>query len=296
LQLDEYRSTDLIEKVILFGVFVVVPLGLSITNLPDNSSRFYQWSILLQPFSAAAAALSLILETGLTAALLAVLTLALHLLVALFGLSRLLPRGLLPIEELSIDAGLLYLPVAGFWFVVYRLGIQPFGFGETIILLTVVHFHFAGFATPIIAGMTGRLLSPYPRFRMPLRLVIVAIISSMPLVALGITFIPIVAIVGALILTVGTTVLAVITLGWVQQLMPTVVMRIALIVSSLANCAAMVMACLYAYSIVSKTLIFDIPTMARLHGLLNAFGFVGCSLLVWSLVRPSIRPTSSSPW
>src|SRR4030095_7036112 len=121
--------------------------------------------------SAAAAALSLILETGLTAALLAVLTLALHLLVALFGLSRLLPRGLLPIEELSIDAGLLYLPVAGFWFVVYRLGIQPVGFGETIILLTVVHFHFAGFATPIIAGMTGRLLSPYPRFRMPLRLV-----------------------------------------------------------------------------------------------------------------------------
>jgi hypothetical protein len=290
LQLDDYRSTDLIEKVILFGVFVVVPLGLSLIAPTQSGSRFFVWSIRLQPFAAATAALSLLLETGLVAAVVASLTLVFHLLVALAGLSRLLARGVWPIEELSIDAGLIYLPVAGFWLVVYRLGIQPFGFSETIILLTVVHFHFAGFATPLIAGMTGRFLSSSSRFDLPLKVVIIAVISSMPLVALGITFFPLVALVGAVILTVGTTLLAVITLGWVQALMPTVLTRIGLIVSSLANLVAMVMACLYAYSIAGKILIFDIPTMARFHGLLNAFGFVACSLFVWSAINQ--RPCS----
>jgi len=292
LQFDEYGSTDLIEKVILFGVFVVVPLGLSIAPSGDAHSRFYRWAVLLQPVAAITATLSLILETGLTAGLLAGFTLLLHGLIALFGFSRLISRGLDPIEELSIDAGLVYLLVAGFWFVVYRLGIQPFGFGETIILLTVVHFHFAAFATLIIAGMTGRFLSTSSGFIVPLTAVVITLISSMPLVALGITFLPVMALVGAVLLTAGTTLLAIINLGWVQPRMPTVVTRVALIVSSLANFAAMVMACLYAYSIAGKTLIFDIPTMARFHGLLNAFGFVACSLLVWSTVKP--RHTSVS--
>src|SRR2546427_2725107 len=39
----------------------------------------------------------------------------------------------------SIDAGLLYLPVGAVWFIMARLGSQPFGFGDTIVLLTAVH-------------------------------------------------------------------------------------------------------------------------------------------------------------
>ena len=48
-------------------------------------------------------------------------------------------RSLFPLAESSIDAGLMYLPVAGAWLMVYRLGIQPLGYGETIILLTALH-------------------------------------------------------------------------------------------------------------------------------------------------------------
>jgi len=43
-----------------------------------------------------------------------------------------------------------------------------------------------------------------------------------------------------------------------------------------------VLACLYAYSLATHTLIITIPGMAMTHGLLNAFGFVTCSLLVWT--------------
>jgi hypothetical protein len=48
----------------------------------------------------------------------------------------------------------------------------------------------------------------------------------------------------------------------------------------------MVLACLYAYSLATHTLIITIPGMAMTHGLLNAFGFVTCSLFAWSQIAP----------
>jgi hypothetical protein len=58
-----------------------------------------------------------------------------------------------------------------------------------------------------------------------------------------------------------------------------------ILIGSLSSCAAMVLACLYAYSIVGHTLIIDIPKMAVTHGLLNSLGFALCSLLAWSLEK-----------
>jgi hypothetical protein len=54
---------------------------------------------------------------------------------------------------------MLYLPIGGAWLVASRLGIQPLGFGDTIVLLTAVHFHFAGFAAPVLAGLAGRTVA-----------------------------------------------------------------------------------------------------------------------------------------
>jgi YndJ-like protein len=200
----------------------------------------------------------------------------------LFGITRIISRPLYPLEELSIDAGMLYLPVAGVWLVIYRLGIQPFGYGETIILLTVVHFHFAGFAAPIIAGMSGRVLArrEYPRGMYAFS--VFAIVMAMPLVAAGITFTPVVGLIGALLLTVGLVMLAILTIGWVIPAIGSAGKRSLLVIGALSSCAAMVLACLYAYSLVAHTLILTIPGMALTHGLLNAFGFVGCSLLAYT--------------
>ena len=56
----------------------------------------------------------------------------------------------------------------------------------------------------------------------------------------------------------------------------------------------MVLACLYAYSLATHTLILTIPTMAITHGLLNAFGFVTCSLIAWSQIAPrEVRHTKA---
>jgi hypothetical protein len=201
--------------------------------------------------------------------------------------SRLISRGgLYPLAESSIDAGLMYLPVAGGWLVVYRLGVQPFGYGETIILLTVVHFHFAGFAAPIIAGMSGRVLAlrDYPQQMFAFS--IFAIVAAMPLVAAGITLSPLLGLIGTLLLSVGLVLLAVLTIGWVRPAINHPFKQILLIFGALSSCAAMVLASLYACSLATHTLILTIPMMAMTHGLLNAFGFVTCSLFVWSRIAP----------
>jgi hypothetical protein len=274
-------ETELVHKIALFGIFVIVPLGLAVVG-QSGSLLLYRFVVVVQPFAALVTAASFFVAMGLRAALLASAWLMLTGLVALFGLTRLVARGVYPLHELSIDAGLLYLPVAAGWLVVYRFGVQPFDYGETIILLTVVHFHFAGFAAPIVAGATGRVLATRSYPEKVFGISIFAIVAAMPLVAAGITFTPLLGLVGTLLLSVGLMLLAVLTLGWVLPAVGPTGNRLLLLVAAVSSCVAMVLACLYAYSLVAKVLILNIPTMAMTHGLLNAFGFATLSLVVWS--------------
>jgi len=279
LTTSDSEQAELVHKVVFWAVLVIVPLGLSVVG---GQSKLYKLIVFAQPVAALLTIASFLVQKGVLSAALASAWLILNILIALFGLVRLTRRGFHRIEELSIDGGLLYLPVAGAWLVIYRLGVQPFDYGEMIILLTVVHFHFAGFATPIIAGMSGRVLAHRDYPRNVFGLSVFALIASMPLVAAGITFAPWIGFAGALLLTTGLVLLAVLTIGWVRPSITSKVWRALLVFGAISSCAAMVLACLYAYSVATQTLIITIPGMARTHGLLNAFGFVTCSLLVWS--------------
>jgi len=278
-------QTELIHKVVLFAVLVVVPLGLSLVANDQDGLSFYKLAVYSQPLAALLTVVSFFFEKGLLSAALSSAWLIANIFSALFGLARLTARGFHPIEELSIDAGLLYLPVAGVWLVIYRLGVQPFDFGEMIVLLTSVHFHFAGFAAPIIAGMSGRVLARAHYPRRVFATVVFAIVAALPLVAAGITFTPWLGFIGSLLLTVGLVLLAVLTIGWVFPVL-TSAWRTLLLIGAISSCVAMVLACLFAYSLATQTLILTIPRMAMTHGLLNAFGFVTCSLVAWSQISP----------
>jgi hypothetical protein len=292
LTTSDSELAEMVHKVVLFAIFVIVPLGLSVVGPGDQSrSRLYKLLVYVQPVAALLTLKSFLFEKGVLSAAFASAWLVFNSLVALFGVVRLKSRRLHPIEELSIDAGLLYLPVAGSWLVIYRLGVQPFGYGEMIILLTVVHFHFAGFATPIIAGMSGRVLAGRNYPQRVFATIVLAIVAAMPLVAAGITFSPWIGFAGALLLTVGLVLLAVLTVGWVRPAITSAMWRALLVIGAISSCAAMVLACLYAYSLATKTLIITIPGMALTHGLLNAFGFVTCSLVAWSQIAPNARIT-----
>ena len=281
-------ETELIHKIVFFAVLVIVPLGLSLVTVGEQkvSAALYRAAVLVQPFAAVITITSFFFEKGLLSATLSATWLIVSGLVALFGLSRFSSRGLYPLYESSIDAGLLYVVVAGGWLIVYRLGVQPFDYGEMIILLTVIHFHFAGFAAPIIAGLTGKMLATTKR--PPGRsypFIVLALVAAMPLIAAGITFSPWLGLIGTLLLSAGLVMLAVLTVGRVMPSVPFIGTRLLLLIAALSSCTAMVLACLYAYSIVAHILILRIPTMAMTHGLLNAFGFATCSLVAWSTIN-----------
>src|SRR5690242_7451884 len=271
------HETELIHKVVFFAFLVIVPLGLSLAPGEQTSGLgLYRVAVFLQPLAAVIAIASFFVGKGPASAALATVWFVFTGIVALFGVTRLLTRGLYPLPETSIDAGLLYLPVGGAWLIVYRLGVQPFDYGETIILLTVVHFHFAGFAAPIVAGL----------------------VAAMPLVAAGITFSPWLGLAGTLLLATGLVLLAVLTIGRVLPLVASSSARVMLLLGALSSCVAMVLACLYSYSLVAHILILRIPTMAMTHGLLNAFGFATCSLVAWSIVvtkEHALTPRPQSP-
>lgn len=280
-------ETELIQRILLLGVLVIVPLGLSLVPVGGEGRALWSYSValVLQPFGAAAVVASLFIDPGLAAAGLASAWLAVTLLVSLVGLSRLLRPDLRSAADVCTTAALLYIPVGAVWLIMSRLGIQPLGFGDTIVLLTAVHFHFAGFAAPILAGLAGQRLSPTVCGQNTFRVAAIGIVTGTPLVAGGISFSPVLALVGAIVISAGLIALSVVVLSWLVPSIRPRPAQILLIISSVATWPAMALAMVYAYSIVFNKLLVDIPEMAMMHGIANAFGFALCGLIAWSLIN-----------
>ena len=282
-------ETELIQKVFLFGVLVIVPLGISLIG-SNQEWIALKIATLIQPFAAVLCLIAFVLPQGIPATILASIWLVTVSFIGLAGLLRVVFSKQKLTLELAVSAGMMYLPIGGAWFVASRLGFQPLGFGDTIVLLTAVHFHFAGFAAPLLAGLAGRRL---PDSR-TLAIAAVTVVLGTPLVAAGITLSPRLALVGALTVAFGL-----VLLGWevISKVVPQLQVRIAqvlLAIASLSSLVAMVLAILYAYSIVTRTVILDIPQMAMTHGLLNSFGFSFCGLLAWAIQSSSTERTIST--
>lgn len=287
--LSDSSEGDLIQRILLLGVLVIVPLGLAlIAALAEQRSALLRLAQASHPFGAVAVIASGFLTPGFAAAGLAALWILTTGLIGLEGLVSLVRsrrvRGP-AVANLSVLAAMMFLPVGSVWLLMSRLGIQPLGFGDTIVILTAVHFHFAGFAAPLLTGLTGYHLQTRAKLNALYVLAVVCVIAGTPLVAAGITASPVLALVGALVISLGLHCLALLNLVWIVPTIAAPLPRILLIVSSLAVVPAMILAGLYAYSIVFQKLIVDIPQMAMTHGIINAFGFALCGLVAWALIH-----------
>ncbi|WP_409297902.1 YndJ family protein [Peribacillus sp. SCS-26] len=113
--------------------------------------------------------------------------------VAMSGLRRFLNRGFVNLAEFSIDLGMMYLFIGGLWFFVYTARIET-GFSPLITWLTAIHFHYSAFLLPVSLGLFGRLHdSKLYRGIVPL------ILAGPMLVAIGITFWPILELLSVLV-------------------------------------------------------------------------------------------------
>ncbi|MGK5556490.1 YndJ family protein [Actinomadura kijaniata] len=136
----------LVNVIVMTGMLVVVPLGVRLVAVPVALRRV--WLV-----GAVAGAVTLWLPRGAFAVVVALLYALGAAPLALRGVSR-LRRGT-PVE-IAVATALVSPAVAATALVAERGGAELFGFSLTILSLTVAHFHFAGFAAALVAGLVAR--------------------------------------------------------------------------------------------------------------------------------------------
>jgi hypothetical protein len=277
---------------LLLGPLVVVPLALALAAPdPGNSRALSAWraAVLLQPPATAALFASFFLQPGTPAAALALPWAATCAAAGLCGLLRFLPRKFARPEECAVDAGLVFLPVGSAWLLASRAGMTPMGFQEPFVLLTAVHFHFAGLAAPVLAGVTGRHIRDW---RSSLRTLNHAlsfgIVAGVPLLAAGIASSRPLELAGALLLAFSVGGFAFFTLFCV---VPRVRRGPAVLLALAALCAVISMhyAGRYAMSHFRGTDVVSLTRMAGIHGFLNALGFACGGLWGWTMIDRKTR-------
>lgn len=265
--------------ILAFAPTVVVPLGLNLIERDGGIawSPFWKLGRWLHLPTAALFVISFCLEQSWLAATLAMPWLVVTLLFALAGVAMVWRNGRQVDRVTALGGALLLLPVGAGWAALSRAGLQPQGFSHEIVLLTGVHFHYAGFALPILTASAVR--------QFPIaweRALIVAVVLGVPLVGVGISLSQHVEVVAAVLLAVACLTVAMLQLrAALKSRNANHAMLLLISVSSLA--AAMLLAAVYALGEFTANDWLSISTMVQTHGVLNAFGFVLCGLIARSL-------------
>ncbi|MEU2546904.1 YndJ family protein [Streptomyces roseolus] len=282
--------------VVTVGMLWVVPTGLGLVEGP----RPRGWEPLRRawPLLALPGAVSLWLpRSGAATALaacyaLATLALALQaparLLLALrrppAGEAALPPRPPRPAEAAVLTA-LVSPSVAGLALVAERASYPLFGFELDLLALTVPHFHFAGFAAALVAGLLCRTSGGGPLATTAA----LSVPAGTLLVLVGYFVDDWAELAGAVVLTAGMTAVAVLTLRERRGLAADPVTRALLGVSALVLAATMALALWWALGEATGLPHPTLTWMAATHGLGNALGFAVCALLAHRRLRTAGR-------
>ncbi|WP_420377880.1 YndJ family protein [Streptomyces filamentosus] len=277
-----------VAPVVTIGMFWVVPTGLGLVEGPRPPG----WDALRRawPLLALPGAVSLWLpRSGAATALAACYALA-TLALALLAPARLaLTRSPRP-AELAVLTALVCPSVAGLALVAERASYPLFGFELDLLALTVPHFHFAGFAAALVAGLLcrsagGGVLAGAAALSVP---------AGTLLVLAGYFVDDWAELVGAVVLTAGMTAVAVLTLRERRDLAADPVTRALLGVSALVLAVTMALALWWALGEATGIPHPTLTWMAATHGLGNALGFAVCSLLAHRRLRTAPGPAATT--
>src|SRR5580700_3228177 len=199
------------------------------------------------------------------------------------GLRRFVNAGRKSFTQFCFAAGEGYLLVAGVWLVASRAGLQLLAFREPIVLLTAVHFHFAGFASAVLAGLADRAFVGHRGHRI-LRAALLAVVLGPGILGLAFLLGPKVKLVAALLIALGQFGLAAgtVRVGMAAQNSRG---RRLLLVAGASVAAGMILAGVWAIGEYPLQAFVNIRQMAEFHGTLNAVGFVLSGLLGWTMVN-----------
>ncbi|WP_405833148.1 YndJ family protein [Streptomyces sp. NBC_00105] len=271
--------TVLVNVIVTLGMLYVVPAGLRLID-PAGLRRTAR----LWPLLAAPGALCLWLPRGLPATALAALYAAACLALAARAPVRLL-RGRAPGRapappEIAVATALASPSIAGTALVAERAGYRLFGFDLDILALTVPHFHFAGFAAALVAGLVCRALRDRPATGLS-RWAAYSVPAGTLLVLLGYFVDDWAELVGAVVLTGGMWAVALLTWREIRPAARDRGTRALLATSAAVLVATMLLALWWAVGEATGIVHPTLTWMAATHGLGNALGFALCSVLAW---------------
>jgi hypothetical protein len=276
------------EQALALAPLVLIPLGMGMGaagSFQGTAGRLYSAAVLSQPLGAFLLLVPLVLPLSGTGAAIATVPWGVVTgLLGLMALARTRERGLWPVSEAVIDAGFAYSTVGAVALVLHHLGIT-FWFEPIIILLTAVHFHYAGFVLPVLTGLAGRSLGD--RTGTGFRVLVGVVLIGPALIAIGISFSPVVEVIAVGGFTVAVAILGgYITIRIAPQRPRLQGALVAL--SSLALPVSMVLALGYGIGTFTgaNLLGLGISRMITLHGTLNAFGFALLGMIGWRLAVP----------
>lgn len=285
----------LIEILFLLGPTVVVPIATTLVPAVSGSKlaeglRSLQITLTLP--AAGLAGVSFFFPAGARAGVLASAWLVVCVLVGGEGLQSLVSCARGSFAQFCFAAGQMYLVIGGSSLVISRLGMHPLGFEEPIVLLTAVHFHFAGFASCVLAGLTYERLRD-ARWAKILRAALLGVVAGPAFLCLAFLVGPKLKIVAALLIVAGQTGLA------------AAMLRVAFtsaqglgrwMLSISAGCVGVGMALAATWAAGEYPLhpFVNLSQMTRFHGVLNALGFSLCGLIGWTQVRGTTRVSGDS--
>lgn len=190
-----------------------------------------------------------------------------------------------PLSWLLRFGAITYLCIGAMWALADRSAWQPLGFDPMIVLLTAVHFHYAGFALLWAASkVLDHCSGKWERYLLS------SVVLGVPLTAIGITashwnWSPVWEMLAAGIMAiaggmVGWTYLR-IAFSQNYQLLSRALWGIA----GLSLIGGMFLATLYGLRYLWPIPWLSIPWMYSVHGTLNSLGFAFPALLGWYLQR-----------
>ena len=200
------------------------------------------------------------------------------------GLRRLILTRCRSFPEFCFAFGEGYAFVGALWLLASRMGLQPVGFHEPIVLLTAVHFHYAGLVAAILAG----LVTWSTRNTLLLRIALSCAVLGPGLLGLAFLAGPKLKLAAVGVMVVGEFGIAFGTLRVGLASWSGIGGRM-LIVGSACVIVAMALAGIWAVGEYPLHEFVNLEQMARYHGVLNSVGFGLCSLVGWTLMRRQAR-------
>ncbi len=282
---------SVIQFFLWLAVLVIVPLGARL--LPAAAGRALEveeWAAYLQPIAAPLAVASFFMPTSEVAGVLVTPWILTTSLIAVSALLRLRSRS----RDTAFTPALVgaaLLPLGAVALALSRLGQQPGGYPEPIVLLTAIHYHYSAFAAPVFQACVTRHIRTARVSAAPVanRATWLSVGATLLLAAGFALYLREVQMIAAVLLSGSLLLSGLLLLATVRTLSP-LSARLLLLLATTSMLVAMVLASYYATGEYFGTHAISIPRMVFTHGLLNGLGFSLMGLIGWNVASAPRTP------